>query len=306
MKNRVRRNPLRSKSEIWLRNIVVITVVAFFSIFVFIPIGAVFVGSFHQWNPLKGQFNFTGTANWVKAFTSDLFWKSMKNTFLFAAVATSFRIIIGLALASALYSRLIKHKSLYRVLYYLPTITPLVAVAFVWKFIFDPQIGLLDQILNKNINWLFDSRYAMPAILLLTIWKDFGYAVIILLGGMYALPQDCFEAAEIDGASAWQRFIYMTLPLLNRCSAKCKQKLPSARVRTPPTYEKREKDDTTASMHYPGGWFAVNAAAAINESPGIFTAAKRWSGGVQAGQPMVRNFASIHRLSRKKNCMKQF
>lgn len=214
MKNRVRRNPLRSKSEIWLRNIVVVTVVAFFSIFVFIPIGAVFVGSFHQWNPLKGQFNFTGTANWVKAFTSDLFWKSMKNTFLFAAVATSFRIIIGLALASALYSRLIKHKSLYRVLYYLPTITPLVAVAFVWKFIFDPQIGLLDQILNKNINWLFDSRYAMPAILLLTIWKDFGYAVIILLGGMYALPQDCFEAAEIDGASAWQRFVYMTLPLL--------------------------------------------------------------------------------------------
>ena len=109
---------------------------------------------------------------------------------------------------------MIRHKTLYRVLYYLPTITPMVAVAFVWKFIFDPQIGLLDQILNSQINWLFDSRYAMIAILLLTIWKDFGYSVIILLGGMYALPRDCYEAAEMDGASAWQRFRSLTLPLL--------------------------------------------------------------------------------------------
>lgn len=214
MKKEARRNPLRSKSETYLRSIVICAVVAFFCVFFLIPIVVVLIGSFHQWNPLRGQFTYTGIANWKKAFSSDLFWRAMGNTFYFAAIATCFRIVIGLALASALYSKLIRHKTLYRVLYYLPTITPLVAVAFVWKFIFDPQIGLLDQILQKNINWLFDSRYAMIAILMLTIWKDFGYAVIILLGGMYALPQDCYEAAEMDGATAWQRFMRLTLPLL--------------------------------------------------------------------------------------------
>ena len=101
-----------------------------------------------------------------------------------------------------------------QMIFYLPTITPLVAVTFVWKFIFDPQIGFLDRILNSNINWLYDGRYAMIAILILTIWKDFGYAVILLLGAMYSLPVECYEAAETDGATAWQRFRFVTLPLL--------------------------------------------------------------------------------------------
>lgn len=214
MKQRRNRNPLRSKSEGYLRSIVVCAALAFFLLFFLLPIFVVLIGSFHKWNPLQGQFRFTGLTNWKKAFSSDLFWRSMGNTFYFAAIATIFRVVLGLALASALFSKLIRHKTLYRVLYYLPTITPMVAVAFVWKFIFDPQIGLLDQILNSQINWLFDSRYAMIAILLLTIWKDFGYSVIILLGGMYALPRDCYEAAEMDGASAWQRFRSLTLPLL--------------------------------------------------------------------------------------------
>ena len=188
--------------------------VIFFSAFVVIPIIVVFIGSFHQWNPLKGEFSFLGLDNWKKVFGSDLFWLSMGNTVIFAAIATSFRVVLGLALSSALYSKLIKYKSLYRILYYLPTITPLVAVTFVWKFIFDPQIGLLDKLLQTNINWLFDSKYAMIAILILTIWKDFGYAVIIFLGGLYSLPRDCYEAAEVDGANSMQRFRWVTLPLL--------------------------------------------------------------------------------------------
>lgn len=208
------KNPLQSKSERVLRNIVVFMLVIFFVTFYVLPIGMAFVGSFHQWNPLKGQFDFLGLDNWKRVFSSDLFWSSMGNTFLFAGIATVFRVVLGLVLASALFSKLIKHKTLYNVLYYLPTITPLVAVTFVWKFIFDPQIGLLNQLLNSDINWLFDGRYAMIAILILTIWKDFGYAVIIFLGAMYSLPKDCYEAAEVDGASSWQCFWGITLPLL--------------------------------------------------------------------------------------------
>lgn len=208
------RKTLRSRSEIVLRNTVCTALLVFFVVFYIFPIFSVLFGSFHKWNPLKGTFKFTGLDNWNKVFHSDLFWKSMGNTFGFAMVATIFRVVLGLALSSALYSKLTKCKGLFRVIYYLPTITPLVAVTFVWKFIFDPQIGLLDQILGMDINWLFDSRYAMIAILLLTIWKDFGYAVIIFLGAMCSLPQDCFESAEIDGADSWQRFRFLTLPLL--------------------------------------------------------------------------------------------
>ena len=163
-------NPAQSKSEIVMRNIVVAALVVFFLVFFILPIIAVLFGSFYRWNPLKNQMIYLGLGNWKKVFTSDLFWLSMKNTFGFAAVATAFRVIIGLALSCAIFSKLIKHKSLYRILFYLPTITPLVAVTFVWKFIFDPQIGFLDRILNSNINWLYDGRYAMIAILILTIW----------------------------------------------------------------------------------------------------------------------------------------
>lgn len=207
-------NPLRSRSEAVLRNLVVAALVAFFAVFFLIPIMMAFVGSFHLWNPLMGRFQFTGFKNWQMVLESSLFWRSMGNTVLFAAVAVAARVVLGLLIASGLYSKLVRHKALFRTLYYLPTITPMVAVSFVWKFMYDPQFGLLNQLLGTEINWLFDARYAMSAILMLTIWKDFGYAVVILLGGMHSLPADCYEAAEIDGANAWQRFWTMTLPLL--------------------------------------------------------------------------------------------
>ncbi|MBQ9299818.1 MAG: sugar ABC transporter permease [Clostridia bacterium] len=212
--NRRKKNALRSRSEIILRSTVAAALVIFFFAFYFIPILIAFYGSFHLWNPLKGQFKYTGLKNWQTVLNNKLFWFSLKNTGLFSVAAVLARIVIGLLLASALFSRLVKAPSFLRTLYYLPTITPMVAVAFVWKNMYDPQFGLLNQLLGTKINWLFDGRYAMPAILLLTVWKDFGYAVVILLGGMYSLPMDCFEAAEIDGANAMQRFFGITLPLL--------------------------------------------------------------------------------------------
>jgi len=210
----IRKHPLRSRSEAVLRNLVVVALIAFFITFFFAPILMAFVGSFHLWNPLKGQYQWNGITNWKMVLNNSLFWRAMGNTVWFSVVAVVARVFIGLLLASALHAKRVKWKSLFRTLYYLPTITPMVAVAFVWKFMYQPQFGLLNQLLNTKINWLFDAHYAMSAILLLTIWKDFGYAVVILLGGLYSLPTDCLEAAEIDGASAWQRFRTITLPLL--------------------------------------------------------------------------------------------
>ena len=138
----------------------------------------------------------------------------MANTVIFCVVVVIFRVALGLAIAYALNSKLMKHKTLFRTIFYMPTVTPLVAVAYVWKIMYNPQFGLIDNIFGLDINWLYDSRFALIALMVMTIWKDFGYAVILFLSGLLSLPSDCYESASIDGANAWQTFRYITLPLL--------------------------------------------------------------------------------------------
>ena len=207
-------NPLQSKSEILLRNITVTGMILFYTVFLLVPIGIAFAGSFHEWNPLSGIYRFNGIENYVSVFTSALFGKSMLNTLIFSVVVIFFRVGLGLAIAIAIYSNLIKHKSFFRAIYYMPVVTPMVAVAFVWKFLYNPQIGAINQILGLDINWLRNQKTALLAIMIMTIWKDFGYAVVMFMAGLYSLPSDAMEAARVDGASSWQTFKYLTLPLL--------------------------------------------------------------------------------------------
>ena len=207
-------SPLQSKSEILLRNITVTGMILFYTIFLLVPIGIAFAGSFHEWNPLSGIYRFNGIENYVSVFTSALFGKSMLNTLIFSVVVIFFRVGLGLAIAIAIYSNLIKHKSFFRAIYYMPVVTPMVAVAFVWKFLYNPQIGAINQILGLDINWLMNPKTALLAIMIMTIWKDFGYAVVMFMAGLYSLPSDAMEAARVDGASSWQTFKYLTLPLL--------------------------------------------------------------------------------------------
>ena len=202
------------KSETLLRNIVVVSVVVFHLCFVILPIIMAFVGSFHDWNPLNGTYDFIGMENYKKIVGDQLFWDSVFNTVKFASFAVGFRVILGLGIANMLYSRLIKYKLFYRSIFYIPTVTPLIAVAFIWKIMYNPQIGFINKIVHSNINWLHDPKVAMYAVLVMTIWKDFGYAVVLFLAGLYSLPKDCFEAAEIDGANVWKQFIHITVPLL--------------------------------------------------------------------------------------------
>lgn len=205
-------HPLQSKSEIILRNIVVIAMIAFFSIFLIVPIGIAFAGSFHEWNPLSGTYNFLGLENYKEVFTSSLFGKSMLNTLIFSVVVIIFRVGLGLGIAYAIYSPLVKHKSFFRAIYYMPVVTPM--VAFVWKFMYNPQIGTINQIFGLDVNWLMNPKIALLAVIIMTIWKDFGYAVVMYMAGLYSLPSDALEAAKVDGANGWQTFRYITLPLL--------------------------------------------------------------------------------------------
>lgn len=207
-------HPLQSKSEIILRNIVVIAMIAFFSIFLIVPIGIAFAGSFHEWNPLSGTYNFLGLENYKEVFTSSLFGKSMLNTLIFSVVVIIFRVGLGLGIAYAIYSPLVKHKSFFRAIYYMPVVTPMVAVAFVWKFMYNPQIGTINQIFGLDVNWLMNPKIALLAVIIMTIWKDFGYAVVMYMAGLYSLPSDALEAAKVDGSNGWQTFRYITLPLL--------------------------------------------------------------------------------------------
>lgn len=197
-----------------MRNIAVTSLIVYFSIFMLYPIYKAFAGSLHEWNPLVGTYKWVGFSNFETVFKDALFWKSLWNTAYFSVISIVFRIVLGLGLALLLSARLVKAKDSLRGLFYMPTITPLVAVSFVWMWMFDPQFGMVNKVTGLDINWLHDPKWALPAIIIMTIWKDFGYATVLYLAGIMNLPNDVYEAAEIDGANAWQTFWRITLPLL--------------------------------------------------------------------------------------------
>lgn len=202
------------KGERGVRNSVVIALIVFNFVLLVIPVAIALVGSFHNWNPLNGTFTPVGFDNYIRMFQDPRLGTSIVNTVVFSAFAITARVILGLALAIAIFTKVTRFKTFFRALFYMPTVTPLVAVAYVWKIMYDPQVGAINTFLGLDINWLFDTKFALPAIMLMTIWKDFGYAVILFLAGLYSLPEDIMEAAAVDGASGWKRFWLITLPLL--------------------------------------------------------------------------------------------
>ena len=197
-----------------MRNLSMGFLVLYMGLFLIVPVLIVAVGSLHQWNPLNETWKWIGLENYVRMFSYPTFWQAMINTVIFCLVVVFFRVLLGLSVAYALNSKMTRFKTFFRTVFYMPTVTPLVAVAYVWMIMYNPQFGLIDKVFGLDINWLFDSRFALPAIMAMTIWKDFGYAVILFLSGLMSLPSDCYESSQIDGATAWQTFRYITLPLL--------------------------------------------------------------------------------------------
>ncbi len=197
-----------------LRNIAIFFLVANLAIFTVYPIGKAFAGSMHQWNPLNGTYSWVGLKNFQAILTDGLFWKSIWNTFYFSAFSVIFRIVIGLAIALMLYSKMTKYKTVLRGLFYMPTVTPLVAVSLVWVWMYDPQFGLINRATHLDVNWLHSATWSLPAIIIMTIWKDFGYATVLYLAALMNVPKDLYEAAEIDGANSSQIFWRITLPMI--------------------------------------------------------------------------------------------
>ena len=202
------------KKQLNFRNVSVLFLIVYFAVFLFYPIYKAFAGSLHDWNPLTQKYNYIGWENYRFVLGDKLFWKSLTNTLFFTFVSTVLRLVVGLALALMLFSRMTKMRTFFQGLFYMPTVTPMVAVSFVWMWMFNPQFGLINRFFHLDINWLKNSNWAMIAIIIMTVWKDFGYATVLFLAGLMGLPEEVYEASRIDGANGWQTFKNITLPLL--------------------------------------------------------------------------------------------
>jgi multiple sugar transport system permease protein len=196
--------------------------VILFGIFLALPILASFVLSFTDFglrdlaNPLGTSV--VGLKNYLDLFSDRTFWTSLFNTFYFVIVGVPVTLALGLVIANALNRGVQKFKTVFRVGYYLPVITSIVAIAVVWRFLLNPDYGLVNMILGavgiQGPAWLADPLLAMPSIIAMAVWRNLGFAMVVFLAGMQAIPTSLYEAASIDGAGRWQAFRYVTIPML--------------------------------------------------------------------------------------------
>ncbi len=165
------------------------------------------------------NIRFIAFRNYSDLLRNALFWKALVNTIYFAGVGGPLTVIVSLAMALLVNAKTARWKPLFRTVYFAPVVTTVVAVAVVWKYLYHPRFGLLNRGLEllgiAPIDWLGDPKWAMPAIILLSVWKNFGYTMIIFVAALQAIPEELYEAARIDGANAIQQFRHVTLPMLS-------------------------------------------------------------------------------------------
>lgn len=181
-------------------------------IFIIIPIICSFALSFTEWD-LLNDITFVGLDNYKSVLSEPEFLQILINTFVYAISTTVFAVIIPLIIASILNAK-IRGAEAFKTIYFLPFITPAVVIAIVWAWIFDPNIGLVNNLLNTHYSWLYSTKLAMPILIFISVWKLIGYNVVLFLTGFSTINQDVYEAAKIDGANNKQTFLKITIPLL--------------------------------------------------------------------------------------------
>jgi len=191
------------------------------AVFTYFPVAYALGLSFFKWRIMSGAPTFFGLGNYQLLFTSDDFWQAIRNTVYFAVGSIPTGMAIALFVAILL-NRPMRALAIYRTAYFLPTVTSMVAVSVVWMWIYHPDVGLMNYLLEQfhlaPIRWLNEPRSAMPALIILGIWRGLGYNIIIYLAGLQNIPEHLYEAAQIDGANRWQLFRHVTWPLLTPTS----------------------------------------------------------------------------------------
>jgi len=188
-----------------------------FLLFSFLPIIASLILTFTKWN-LATSPKFIGLKNFAAVLVDELFWKYLWNTFYYAIGTIPLTIVFAFILAFLL-NRKIKGIVFFRTLYFLPSVTLLVAIAIVWSWLYNADFGLFNFILGKlgitGPRWLQSKTWAMPAIIIMGIWKGVGYSMLIFLAGLQGISEQYYEAADIDGANWWNKIINITIPLIS-------------------------------------------------------------------------------------------
>lgn len=164
------------------------------------------------------NLRFIALENYWTLLHRPLFWSALGHTVYFVVVGVPLSMIASLGAAMLLNSPLARFKPFFRTALFAPVVTTVVAVAVIWRYLFNTKYGLinyaLDAIGAPTVDWLGDPHWAMPTIILFAVWKNFGYNMIIFMAGLQAIPADLYEAARIDGASPWAQFRHITLPML--------------------------------------------------------------------------------------------
>ncbi|MHA6523008.1 carbohydrate ABC transporter permease [Tessaracoccus sp. G1721] len=212
----VARKTKRKKSDVLQAAAYLAPGMSGFLLFIVVPLLASLVISLFNW-PLFGDATFVGVQNYVDLVTKDpLFWQVLLNTVLFAAVYTTANLVVCILIARWLLSTG-RTGTIVRVLMFVPVVTPMVANAMVWKLMLNGD-GLINSALESlgmtGLPWLTDGPLAMTSLIIMSLWQGIGYNIIVLTAGLNAINPSLYEAAQIDGASAFQRFMRITLPML--------------------------------------------------------------------------------------------
>lgn len=188
-----------------------------FIVFMLFPILFAFYIMLTDWS-LTNTPQFVGLKNFETMLNDRLFWKSLLNSFYYTAFSVPITIFLAFWLALAL-NRKMRGIVFFRTVYFLPQVTLIVAAATIWKWIYQPEIGLINYFLGlvgiQGPNWIYSTDWAMPSVIIMSIWLNIGFPMLILLAGLQGIPEEYYEAAAIDGAGGWQHIRYVTLPMLS-------------------------------------------------------------------------------------------
>ena len=195
---------------------------AVIALFFFVPVSAALLLSLTDFDVYAvaslENLRIVGAGNYTRLVADPRFWVALRNTTYFVVVGGTLSVLVSLLAALALSSRLTRWRGFFRTVFFVPVVTTLVAVAVVWRYLYHPRLGLLNQALGAvglgPIDWLGDPAWAMPSLVLMAVWKNFGFNMVIFVAGLQSIPGHLYEAARLDGAGAWQQVRHVTLPLL--------------------------------------------------------------------------------------------
>ena len=212
----------RPRSSRWTPWVFLAPALVLIGVFFLLPVTAAFLLSVTDFDLYaladRSVVRFVGLGNYSNLLSNPDFIRALRNTFYFVLVGGPLSIVASLGAALLVSAKLAPYKSFFRTVYFAPVVTTLVAVAVVWRYMLNTRYGLLNYALGglgiAPVDWLGDPAWAMPAIIIMAVWKNFGYNMVIFVAGLQNIPADLYEAAELDGAKAWHRFRHVTLPML--------------------------------------------------------------------------------------------